>query len=144
MKTTILVLALLYSLSLLAQTKTVGGVRPTDPPDGTVKDIASNLQGLEDLLLSREVLCGVKKVKQPNDTLMDSYYRLSLTKVSIHCDVTLKALKCINNSELKAVMSEINQNPKSAEHLAKKFEIDIKSAQDVLRFFENLGKVDPT
>jgi hypothetical protein len=141
MKYLVVAISVLFSMSLIAQTKGVGPAVDTGAPEPS--KTPKLFEKLEEKLHKREIICGSKKKGQPKDKLIDTYYRLTFAKVSDKCKITSKIYKCINNWDVKNLINDIAQSPNSIEYIMSSYQIERKSAQEVLKFFENLDNADP-
>lgn len=140
MKYLIIVFTLSFSLTSWGQTKTVGPAPDDNPEHNPTPKLFTQL---EETLHKREIACGVKKKGQTKDSLLDTYYRLTLTKVGSQCKMSSRIYKCINHWNVKKLMEDISASPTSVSYLVTTYVIEPKSAKDIIYFFNNLDKVEP-
>ena len=142
MKNLMLAILVLCSLPLGAQTHGTGPDLDdfVYEPDRETNQMFAKI---DDKLHEREIICGLKKKGQPKNNIMDTYHLLSLTKVTNKCKMTSRIYKCVYDWDVQNLIKDMSENPRSVEYLMRKFEIERKSAEEVINFYKNLNKYKP-
>ena len=135
-KSLLVALCLMFSFSALAQPRSLGGPAPEPSKVLPFKpELYSAFNEFTKILRMSEAGCRLSKNVQLDNTIMDSYHRLSLKNDKGECEIDNEALSCLNTPEFKAALDKIKQDPQSISYIEQTFKIGPDSAKKVLDFF---------